>query len=237
MKTLPFAKKRKIYNYAGIKEIIPIRLGFVKCFLIKGESKLILVDTGVPGSATRITNKIKRMGFNPSQISLIIITHAHTDHSGSIQELKKITGAKVAVHKDEAQYLISGQSTEVTPVSAIGRLLISITKNTKRQFEGVKPDILIENEMSLSSFGIKGKVISTPGHTLGSVSIILDSRKCIIGDLLASFGKLCYPFFANDLTILKASLAKIMDSNAKEVYLSHGGAYSMDKIKKLFMNS
>jgi hydroxyacylglutathione hydrolase len=237
MKTLPFAKKRKIYNYAGIKEIIPIRLGFVKCFLIKGESKLILVDTGVPGSATRITNKIKRMGFNPSQISLIIITRAHTDHSGSIQELKKITGARVAVHKDEAQCLINGQSAEVTPISAIGRLFTSISKNTKRQFEGVKPDILIENEMSLNSFGIKGKVISTPGHTLGSVSIILDSRKCIIGDLLASFGKLCYPFFANDLTILKASLAKIMDSNAKEVYLSHGGAYSMDKIKKLFMNS
>lgn len=234
MKTFPFAKKRKIYNYVGIQEIVPIRLGFVKCFLIKGESKLILVDTGIPGKETRIINKIKSMGFNPSQISLIIITHVHTDHSGSVRELKKITGAKVAVHKDDAQFLTNGFSADITPVSTIGKLLVSVTKNMKRQFDGVKPDILIENEMSLHSFGVKGKVISTPGHTLGSVSIILDSGKCIVGDLLASFGKLSYSIFSNDLAMLKASVSKVMNSNVKEVYLSHGGVYSIDKIKKIF---
>jgi Zn-dependent hydrolases, including glyoxylases len=226
-----FAKQRKIYNYAANQEIIPIRLGFVKSFLVKGDSNLILVDTGIPGSGMKIINKIKRLGFNPGQLSLIIITHAHSDHSGSVKELKKVTGAKVAVHKDDASYLMKGESAEITPVSNIGRLLSGIIKGRKTGFEGVMPDIIIENELGLNSFGIKGKVISTPGHTSGSVSILLNSGKCIIGDILMSFGKLNYSCFSNDMAMLKDSLEKILDANTKEIYLSHGGVYGIDEIK------
>ena len=129
MKTFPFVKKRKIYNYAGIQEIIPIKLGFVKAFLLKGENKLILVDTGTPGSENKIVKKIKNLGFNPSQISLILLTHAHTDHCGSVNELKRITGAKVAIHKDDAKYLLGGESAEVIPNSPFGKLFSFITKN------------------------------------------------------------------------------------------------------------
>ena len=236
MKVFPFAKKRKIYNYAGTKEIVPIKLGFVNSYLLKGENKIILVDTGTPGNANKIVKNIKNLGFIPSQVSLIILTHVHVDHCGSINELKKITGAKIAVHKDDAKCLTYGESAEVTPVSAFGRLFKSITKNMKRGFEGVKPDILIENELSLNSFGIKGRVLSTPGHTPGSVSILLDSGKCIIGDILASFGKLDYSPFSSDFPMLKESLSKIMNTNAKEIYISHGGVYSMDKIRNRFLN-
>ena len=236
MKILPFAKSRKIYNYAATKEIIPINLGFVKAFLIKGDSKLILVDTGISGSENRIIKKIKNMGFNPSQISLIILTHVHPDHAGSVKALKTITGAKIAVHKDDAPYLTRGESAAAVPVSSFGKLFGSITKLISPRFEGVKPDILIENELSLNSFGIKGKVLSTPGHTEGSVSILLDSGACMIGDILSSFGKLNYSPFATDMEKLKLSLLKIMNSTAKNVYVSHGGVYSMALIKNRFMN-
>lgn len=225
------AKQRKIYNYAANQEIIPISLGFVKSFLIKGDSSLILVDTGIPGSGMKIINRIKRLGFNPGQLSLIIISHVHSDHSGSVKEIKKVTGAKVAVHKDDANYLIKGESAEITPVSSIGRLFTRIMKGRKNGFEGVMPDIIIENEMGLNSFGIKGKVVSTPGHTVGSVSVLLNSGKCIIGDILMSFGKLSYSMFSYDMAILKDSLKKILDANAKEIYLSHGGVYGIDVIK------
>lgn len=234
MKRFLFAKQRRIFNYAGTQEVIPIRLGFVKSFLIKGDGSLILVDTGTPGSEQRFVNRIKRLGFNPSQISLIIITHAHNDHSGSVKELKKITGAKVAVHKDDARFLINGESAEITPSSKIGRVLAYFIKNGKTRFDGVIPDILIENEMGLNSFGIKGKVISTPGHTLGSISIVLDSGKCILADILMSIGSLSYSCFSNNVAMLKDSLLKIINLNVKEVYISHGGVYSIDKIRNTF---
>ena len=66
-----------------------------------------------------------------------------------------------------------------------------MVKNRSRIIDGIKPDILIEDEMDLYDFGvIKGKVTSTPGHSEGSVSIFLDSGKCLTRDTIgATFGK------------------------------------------------
>jgi glyoxylase-like metal-dependent hydrolase (beta-lactamase superfamily II) len=89
--------------------------------------------------------------------------------------------------------------------------------------------------MDLNEFGVKGKVISTPGHTEGSVSIVLNSRRCLVGDMLGtSFGKPTYGMFCNNINMQKESIIKIKNSNIKEVYLSHGGIISIDKIRKSF---
>ena len=217
------------------KEITTIKMGFVNSFIIKGENKIILIDTGLPGSTNKIIKKIEEMGFKTDQVSLIILTHAHLDHFGSVKQLQKITGAKVAIHKNDAMYLIEGKSAEVTPISGFGKFMMRIVKNRSSKIDGIKPDILIEDKMDLNEFGIKGKVISTPGHTEGSVSILLNSRKCLVGDILgSSFGKPTYGMFCNDINKLKESIIKIKDSNIKEVYLSHGGIISIDKIRKTF---
>jgi len=210
-------------------------MGFVNSFIIKGENKIILIDTGLPGSTNKIIKKIEEMGFKTDQVSLIILTHAHLDHFGSVKQLQKITGAKIAIHKNDAPYLIEGKSAEVTPISGFGKFMMRKVKNRSSNIDGIKPDILIEDEMDLNEFGIKGKVISTPGHTEGSVSILLNSRKCLVGDILgSSFGKPTYGMFCNDINKLKESIIKIKNSNIKEVYLSHGGIISIDKIRKTF---
>ena len=62
-----------------------------------------------------------------------------------------------------------------------------MAKNRRSEkVEGINPDIIIEDEFDLSGFGVKGKVIPTPGHTDGSVSIFLDSGKCICGDTIGA---------------------------------------------------
>ena len=217
------------------KEITTIKMGFVNSYIIKGENKIILIDTGLQGSTNKIIKKIEEIGFKTDQVSLIVLTHAHLDHFGSVKQLQKITGAKIAIHKNDAPYLIEGKSAEVTPISGFGKFMMRIVKNRSSKIDGIKPDILIEDEMDLNEFGVKGKVISTPGHTEGSVSIFLYSGKCIVGDTLgSSFGKPAYGMFCNDLSKLKESIIKIKNSNIKEVYLSHGGIISIDKIRKSF---
>ena len=228
-------RSKKSEDSGKNQEIVPVSFGFVKSYIIKGEEKLILIDTGLPGSSNKIIKKIEELGFKTDQISLIILTHAHLDHFGSVEQLQKITGAKVAIHKNDAPYLIEGKSAAVTPISGFGKFMMRIVKNRSSKIDGIKPDILIEDEMDLNVFGVKGKVISTPGHTEGSVSIFLYSGKWIVGDTLgSSFGKPAYGMFCNDLSKLKESIIKIKNSNAKEVYLSHGGKISIDKIRKSF---
>lgn len=227
-------RSKKAEDSEKNQEIISVNFGFVKSYIIKGEKKLILIDTGLPGSTNKIIKKIEEIGFKTDQVSLIVLTHAHLDHFGSVKQLQKITGAKVAIHKNDAKYLIEGKSAEVTPISGFGKFMMRMVKNRSNNIDGIKPDILIEDEMDLNEFGVKGKVISTPGHTEGSVSIFLDSGKCLVGDTLgSSFGKPTYGMFCNDINMLKESIIKIKNSNIKEVYLSHDGIISIDKIRKV----
>jgi len=81
-------------------QVITINLGMVKAFLIKGE-KYILIDTGLPQSFKKIKKFFIKNEINPKDISLIILTHNHLDHTGGIMQMKSLTGAKVLIHKIE----------------------------------------------------------------------------------------------------------------------------------------
>lgn len=98
----------------SMTRIIPITLGYVSAFLIKGE-KSVLIDTGRPGDARRIMDKISSTGIDPKNLSLILLTHCHHDHCGSVSELKKLTGAKVAIHRLNADGLVYGTNEEIRP--------------------------------------------------------------------------------------------------------------------------
>ncbi|MFZ5354356.1 MAG: MBL fold metallo-hydrolase [Bacillota bacterium] len=219
----------------GTKQISIVPLGMTKAFIIKG-IKNILVDTGMPGSFDRIMDAMKLSGIEPPEISLIVITHNHLDHVGELYRLKQFTGAEVLIHKSEAEALEKGISTDVKPTGFFGKLLLRLVKDQK--ITGVKADILLEEEMSLKEYGIDGKIIHTPGHTPGSISVILDSGEMIVGDLLSgnriSKGKKAdKPVFAVDLAALKATLLKLADLSPKVVYNTHGVPCNGDALKSL----
>jgi len=73
-------------------------------FLLVG-NHLTLVDTGFKGRSTQILKEARRLGYSPSDIANIIITHHHADHVGSLAVLKKITQAKVMAHPADAPYI------------------------------------------------------------------------------------------------------------------------------------
>ena len=85
--------------------VVQISLGWANAFVIKGK-RPVLVDTGLPGNAPVIIDKLHYNGIDPDWLSLILITHGHADHFGSAAELKKQTGAPVAVHKLDAEALV-----------------------------------------------------------------------------------------------------------------------------------
>jgi glyoxylase-like metal-dependent hydrolase (beta-lactamase superfamily II) len=66
------------------------------------DTGLTLVDTGLKGRYRSILKQVKRLGFSPSDISDIIITHHHADHVGSLARLKELTGARVIAHPGDA---------------------------------------------------------------------------------------------------------------------------------------
>jgi glyoxylase-like metal-dependent hydrolase (beta-lactamase superfamily II) len=217
------------------QKVITISFGMVKAFLIKGD-KYILVDTGLPGKLEVIKGELKKNGVEPRDISLIVCTHNHTDHVGELFSLKEVTGAKVAVHKSEAESLSQGKSIETIPTGLFGKIISTFFKNPV--FKGVKAEVLVEEELRLNDFGVEGRLIHTPGHTPGSLTVALDNGEVIVGDMFsgkkAGDGyKAVLPIFATDMDKLKESLKKIVTLAPKNIYNSHGVTIDVSAVEKL----
>ena len=219
--------------------VIPINIGFVKTFLIKGE-KYILVDTGLPQSFEKIKKFFAENKINPKDISLIILTHNHFDHSGGLKQMKALTGAKVLIHKTEADYLAKGTSTPVQARSLLAKIMFKLMKEPK--VEGFEADFLLVDNLNLGQFGVNGSAIHTPGHTIGSLSVLLDNGEAIVGDMLSGKRKknntlAKYPFIWNDINALRGSAKMLMNKGAKVFYNSHGDVCDDRAIKNLLENS
>ena len=222
-------------------EIMTINLGYVKAFLIKGE-KYILIDTGVPKSFETIKRFMADNEINPKDISMVVITHNHLDHTGSISKIKELTGAPVLIHASEDLYLSKGVTTPVQMKSMLLKLIMKGMKNA--EIAPFYADIIIKDAdiIDLKPYGVAGKIIHTPGHTDGSISVLLDNGDAIVGDLFSAKkakqgAKANYPFFYSDLDEIKVSIRKLMDQGSKQFYNAHGIPCDANALQGLLVES
>jgi len=219
-------------------EIVQFPLGRANAFIVRGQ-RPIVIDTGYPGSAPAIIGRLKENGIDPGSISLILITHGHADHFGIPADLKNHPGPPVAVHKLDAEPLTKGEDPPLKPTGSIGRLFLSLmSKRGPAKAPAVKPDIAIENDMDLSKFGVEGRVIHTPGHTAGSVAVLLPGGETIVGDTimrgLLRFWQPNYPLFADNMFQLKESIKLILRQKPSKIYSGHGGPFSPRAVLRRF---
>lgn len=154
-------------------------------YLLVDDGDLTLVDTGFFGRADRILEQIKELGYSPSDIHRIIITHHHADHIGSLAELKRVTQAEVIAHPADAPY-IDGRLPQPGPARPqwLGNLLARFSWLWST--EPVTVDVMVNDGDELPILG-GVKILHTPGHTPGSICLYLPDKDLLIaGDLLAN---------------------------------------------------
>jgi hydroxyacylglutathione hydrolase len=217
----------------GKQKIIPIFLKYSNVHLIKNGA-FALVDTGYTGNAEKILEAIKEEG-RPKEVSLIIITHGHLDHIGSLPELRKTLGARIVAHRNAIEALRTGKSASQKKASILGKLAGS---HGSKDWEPVEPDIIVDGEMDLKGFGINGSIIPTPGHTDGSISILLESGEALVGDLVVggmiNHKKPSHSLFAEDKEQAINSVMLLLERGAKVFYGSHGGPFTAEEVRKSF---
>jgi len=191
-------------------------------FLLVGND-LTLVDTGFKGRSTHILKEVRRLGYSPSDIANIIITHHHADHAGSLAALKNVTQAKVIAHPTDAPY-IDGRLPQPGP--ARPQWLSKILTPLHRLWAAtpVAVDILVNDGDELPILG-GIKVIHTPGHTPGSICLFLQKeRVVIVGDVLAHRRRLSLPSKAFTVDIAQEinSVKRVASLDFDIICFGHG---------------
>src|SRR6516164_6529979 len=168
-----------------------LRLSISNVYLI-GNGPAILVDAGRPKDVPRIISFLQTHGIGPGKLQLILLTHGHWDHAGGAAQLRAAMRAPVAIHRADAELARRGINGPLKATNLTGRLL---RPYLDRSYPPVEPDLLIEDEIDLTAFGVAVRIFLTPGPTPGSLSVRTADAQIIVGDLLMGgwFGGWLFP--------------------------------------------
>jgi hydroxyacylglutathione hydrolase len=215
-----------------------LRLTLPNVYLITGE-KAILVDAGGPKDVPRILAFLQAHGIGAGKLSLILLTHGHWDHAGGAAQLKAATGAPVAIHRADADLVRRGINGPLRATNLTARLLCPFLD---KSYPPIEPDLLIDDEIDLTSFGVAARILLTPGHTPGSISVLTAAGEMLVGDLLMGgyFGGWLFPkapglhYYADDLTQLHASIRKVLAASPNVIHPGHGGPLDPVEVARRF---
>lgn len=205
-------------------------------FLILDRNHTAMVDTGRQQRLKSLLNRIQIAGAKT--IDYLILTHTHFDHAENAAYLKEHFGLRIIVHQSESELLKKGENPIVAgtipPTRFLARLLARRIQQTFH-YQPVTPDILVSKELNLAPLGINGYILYTPGHTQGSMSVIIENEIAIVGDtLFGIFPGSVFPPFGQDLPQMIKSWSLLVGTGCKIFLPAHGGERSLHLLSKQY---
>ena len=171
---------------------------FVYAYMLYGKN-IWLIDCGVAGSERTIFDYIKQTGRKEEDIEMLMLTHSHPDHIGAASEIKSASGCTIAAHYAERAWI------EDTNLQFSKRPVPGFHNLIKESVE--VGSVLEDGDILKMEGGPNIKVFHTPGHSSGSISLLVHEDNALItGDAVPIAGDI--PIY-EDVTETVASLKKI----------------------------
>ena len=187
--------------------ILLLKYGNTNTYFVHGINGDLLIDTDYAGTMQAFYKALKKSGISITDITYILATHYHPDHIGLVSELQKV-GIKLLLIDTQCSYV---------------HFADAIFKQEKRlRYEpiGEKNTTIIgcdESRDFLADLGIAGEIIQTASHSEDSISVILDSGECMVGDLEPRE----YLVANEENTALQNDRKLVMSYHPKVIYYAH----------------
>lgn len=177
--------------------------------LIETSNGLILLDGALPQSALEIEKNIRELGFDPLNISAILLSHAHYDHAGGIAALQRYTGATVYSSAAGVKVLAAGELQADDPQYIAG--------DTSSRFPPVSNTIAVGDREVVTIGDVDVTAVHTPGHTPGGMtwtwqSCALDTCHSVV--------------YADSMTVVSSEGYRFSDGPAAHQIIESAGAIS-----------
>jgi glyoxylase-like metal-dependent hydrolase (beta-lactamase superfamily II) len=171
-----------------------------------------MVDTGMPDTFSQLLHQLSQNNISVNEINYLVVTHFHPDHAGLVQALKDL-GTNLILHEYQVPY--------------INKLNLFFKKNPKANYRDItfSNHVVVTEEESkefLKSIGIDGILLSTPGHSDDSISLVINDCCAFVGDLPAP-----HPAEAFDDIVIEDSWNMIRQQHIKTVYPGHSEPYEL----------
>jgi hydroxyacylglutathione hydrolase len=199
------------------------------------EDRHVLVDPGMVTNEARqncldrLISEMKKDGINIEDVGLILNTHAHPDHYGASEAIRKISGAQVAIGRGDDDFL-----------KLAGGEMAEALKRMGFEFPELKPDFyLTEGELRIGQ-DLTAQIMLTPGHSQGHISIYWPDAKVFMGgDLIfyGSTGRVDIP--GGSAQLLKESIERVAQLDIEYLLTGHqygspGILVGQEEIKRNF---
>jgi glyoxylase-like metal-dependent hydrolase (beta-lactamase superfamily II) len=215
----------------GIRRIGP---GMINVYLVEESAEVTIIDAGAPAQWNDLTGELAAMGRSLDDVRAVVLTHAHVDHVGFAERIRRERGVPVHVHELDAplargERKPQGQVTGGVRPLPLLRFLVAALRNG--MLRPATPIAEVGTFGDGATVDVPGapRVILVPGHTEGSAVLHVASRDALFaGDAIATLnvvagttGPQLAPFGSDPARAL-ASLSRLEGLDARLVLPGHG---------------
>jgi glyoxylase-like metal-dependent hydrolase (beta-lactamase superfamily II) len=219
------------------QNIVRVLTGRCNCYLLINGDRHLLIDVGRRSHSARLCARLDRFGVKQESLQAVILTHSHFDHAENSAMIKEKYQTHLIAHRLEVPFLAKGENPPIQGTLPVTKVLTHLlTKPWIVRLVNYPPvpcDLVVDDVLDLERFGFRGRVLHTPGHSPGSVSVIIDDEIALVGDtLFGVWPGSVFPPFAADAKMMIKSWAKLLETECRLVLPGHGGERSRGLLER-----
>lgn len=217
-------------------KIYQVLSGRENAYLINSRGFWILLDTGRAHQYEKLKKRIDKLIPIEEKLNMLFLTHTHYDHCQNAYQLKTDYGCNINVSQAEKDYIKKGYTPIPKGTKLLSKVISFLGRTIEPPFAKYIPfekDWWIDEEFMIKNDMLDFRAIKTPGHSAGSISLIIDSEIAFVGDaMFGVFKNSIFPPFADDETEMIRSWGKLLETNCEVFLPGHGREINRTLLEK-----
>ncbi|MCF8379722.1 MAG: MBL fold metallo-hydrolase [Bacteroidales bacterium] len=214
----------KTWQTSGGIKIYSLIDSFTNIYLVRHAHHSILVDSARHYRYKVAKSRLEKI-LEGEKLNYLFLTHTHYDHAENAFRFKQDFNCKIIADEREKQFLEKGRSPLPKGTNTLAKIVVFLGNHFTNieKYNPAKVDIPVDDIYELKTTNEVVRIIRTPGHSPGSVSLILENEIAIVGDAMFHvFENSIFPPFASDISELINSWEKLLKTDCTLFLPGHG---------------